>query len=323
MDGMSADPDAAPEADPDAVLVYHAGALGDFVTTVPAFRAWRILHPGKRVAFLGRPAHGALGIAAGLFDEARDAGSPRWASLFTVDPSPSALAAMSPFRAALVFARADSPLPAALAVSGIQEVLRQDPFPPAGGPHVVDFHRALFPPDCLPEEDRVPRLRFPEAVLRGAGNLLPPGPAPTALHPGSGSPRKNWPADRWVGLAQALAAEGERVVWVLGPVEEGCPVPEGAEILRCPDLAALACLFSSCRLFVGNDGGAAHLAAASGCPVVALFGPTDPGLWAPRGGAVTVLRRGKSMDSIDGDEVLDACRRMTRMGGRHGRRDGR
>jgi len=289
-----------------AVLAYHAGALGDFVTTVPAFLAWRALHPGRRLVLLGRPAHGALGIAAGLFDEARDAGSPRYASLFSAQPSREVLAEMSRFRAALAFARADSPLPASLAAAGIPEVLRQDPFPPAGGPHVVDFHLSLFPRESLAGVDRLPRLRFPRELTRAARRLLPPGPAPVAVHPGSGSRRKNWPADRWKDLARDLLREGRRVVWVLGPAEEDFAAPAGAEVLRCGDLAVLACFFASCGLFVGNDGGAAHLAAASGCPVVALFGPTDPASWAPRGASVTVLR-GESMEGIGGGEVLAAC----------------
>lgn len=294
-----------------AVLVYHTGALGDFVTTIPAFRAWRALHPGKRMVYLGRPIHGRLGIAAGLFEEARDAGSPRYASLFSVDPAPEAKREMSRFRAALVFAGTDSPLPAALAASGIAEVLRQDPFPPASGPHVVDFHLSLFPEGLLRGGDRIPRIRFPGDMVRRAEALLAPGPAPVVLHPGSGSARKNWPPDRWEALARGLTAEGRRVAWVLGPLEAGYDAPKGDEVLRIADLAALSCLLSACRLFAGNDGGVAHLAAASGCPVVALFGPTDPGLWAPRGGPVVVLRRGESVESVGEFEALAACLRMS------------
>jgi ADP-heptose:LPS heptosyltransferase len=46
-----------------------------------------------------------------------------------------------------------------------------------------------------------------------------------------------------------------------------------------------------CRLFVGNDSGISHMAAALGIPTIAIFGPTDPVLWSPRGNKVVVVRK--------------------------------
>jgi ADP-heptose:LPS heptosyltransferase len=56
------------------------------------------------------------------------------------------------------------------------------------------------------------------------------------------------------------------------------------------DLYELARWLAQARLFVGNDSGITHLAAAVGTPVLALFGPTDPAVWAPRGPHVQVGR---------------------------------
>jgi len=55
-------------------------------------------------------------------------------------------------------------------------------------------------------------------------------------------------------------------------------------------LPLLAAILSRCRLYVGNDSGVTHLAAAVGVPTVAIFGPTDPDVWAPRGPGVRVVR---------------------------------
>ena len=59
------------------------------------------------------------------------------------------------------------------------------------------------------------------------------------------------------------------------------------------------------RLYVGNDSGITHLAAAVGAPVIALFGPTDPGIWGPRGSSVRIVRA-RSMEEISTAAVRDA-----------------
>ena len=104
------------------------------------------------------------------------------------------------------------------------------------------------------------------------------------IHPFSGSPRKNWPLENFQRLAQRL----ERVMpvnWCAGP--EDPPLPGAVQI---PDLYDLACWLARAQLYLGNDSGITHLAAAVGTPVLALFGPTNPAVWAPRGPHVRVAQ---------------------------------
>jgi len=104
------------------------------------------------------------------------------------------------------------------------------------------------------------------------------------IHPFSGSPRKNWPLEKF----RALASKLERVMpvrWCAGPED---PPLEGA--VHIDNLYALACWLAGARLYIGNDSGVTHLAAAVGTPVLALFGPTEPAVWAPRGPNVRVAR---------------------------------
>jgi ADP-heptose:LPS heptosyltransferase len=103
-----------------------------------------------------------------------------------------------------------------------------------------------------------------------------------AIHPFSGSPRKNWPLENFRELARQLEA-GMPVRWCAGPED---PPLEGA--VRIDDLYELARWLARAQMYVGNDSGITHLAAAVGTPVLALFGPTDPAVWAPRGAHVTV-----------------------------------
>jgi ADP-heptose:LPS heptosyltransferase len=107
------------------------------------------------------------------------------------------------------------------------------------------------------------------------------------LHPGSGWPLKNWPARRWRQVADALARRwGTRPVVAGTAVEralvravvDGTPAIDLAGRLS---LGALAAVHRRARLVVTTDSGALHLAAAMGAPVVALFGPGDPRLFAP------------------------------------------
>lgn len=99
-----------------------------------------------------------------------------------------------------------------------------------------------------------------------------PAPEPArhrlALHPYSGSARKNWPLHHY----EELARREPRFEWCHDLFE---------------DLGDLARWLTGVRLFAGNDSGITHLAAAVGVPaVIALFGPTDPRVWAPPGACV-------------------------------------
>ena len=139
--------------------------------------------------------------------------------------------------------------------------------------HATDFYLEQVRGIAEGCSDGVPRIEC--AVERGDFAVI---------HPFSGSPSKNWPLERF----QALAKELERVMpvtWCAG--EEDPPL---ARAVRIGDLYELACWLAQARLYIGNDSGITHLAAAVGTPVLALFGPTDPEVWAPRGLHVRVGR---------------------------------
>jgi heptosyltransferase III len=116
------------------------------------------------------------------------------------------------------------------------------------------------------------------------------------IHPFSGSARKNWPLNRFRELAGRLALP---VRWCAGPEEAM------EDAVRFENLYDLACWIASARVYIGNDSGITHLAAAVGTPVVAIFGPTDPAVWAPRGARVSVVSGG-SLDGVSVDAVLEA-----------------
>ena len=117
-----------------------------------------------------------------------------------------------------------------------------------------------------------------------------------ALHPGSGSTRKNWPAERFASVVARLAAYNVVTLLLAGPAdataEARVAALAGASVRRAPPatLDRLAALLGRCHAYLGNDSGITHLAALTGTPTVAVFGPTDPTVWRPLGQRTRVVR---------------------------------
>jgi ADP-heptose:LPS heptosyltransferase len=111
-----------------------------------------------------------------------------------------------------------------------------------------------------------------------------------ALAPGSGHPRKNWPLENYIELARHLEElYRAEIWWLLGPAEVGWDrvlqkkIPQPRLLPDLP-LRHLAAVLAELQLYVGNDSGVTHLAAAlRGPAVAAIFGPSDPVIWAPQG----------------------------------------
>ena len=158
--------------------------------------------------------------------------------------------------------------------------------PETGCPlHASDFYMQQAAAIAGRTAEAIPRLDCPP----GDDSFI-------AIHPFSGSPRKNWPLDRYRQLAELLQAHLP-VRWILEP---GAPRIEAVDIEPpTEDLYRLACRLACARLYIGNDSGITHLAAASGTRVLALFGPTDPARWAPRGENVKVLSAPEGAASIE------------------------
>ncbi len=136
-----------------------------------------------------------------------------------------------------------------------------------------------------------------EALLAAAG--VQAGTMLAALNPSARWTTKQWPIESFAAVGDWLQRQGVRVV-VIGGREER---PAGEAVMRAMhgapiDLAGkttlkeLIALLRRVRVFITNDSGPMHLAAAVGTPVIALFGPTDPARTGPYGDGHTILRSG-------------------------------
>jgi hypothetical protein len=246
-------------------LVIRPGAIGDFILSLPALECLKTdtleVWSASRNLPLLRFADRLRSIASTGLD-----------LLGVAEPSPSLIEELRGFDSIVSWYGANRPEFREL-VHRLEIPIAFFPaLPPADSAiHAADFYleqvRAIAP--CA--SDGIPRISCRADREDFA-----------VIHPFSGSPKKNWPLARFRELARKLERRMP-VRWCAGPDD---PPLEGAA--RVDDLYDLACWLAKARLYIGNDSGVTHLAAAVGTPVLALFGPTNPEVWAPRGSHVRV-----------------------------------
>lgn len=123
-----------------------------------------------------------------------------------------------------------------------------------------------------------------------------PRRAVLAIAPGSGAREKNWPAENFLAVTRWWReTRGGEVILLLGPVEKERgglePLCGHGVVASDLPLSRVAALLSRSAVYLGNDSGISHLAAACGVRTVALFGPSDDRQWGPRGEKVVIVRR--------------------------------
>ncbi|MBI1784476.1 hypothetical protein HYR69_04970 [Candidatus Sumerlaeota bacterium] len=149
-----------------------------------------------------------------------------------------------------------------------------------------------------------PNLKLPDRrmweLLEDCGHVQIAREKPAIIHPGSGRSGKCWPLPNFLFLAERCAQFGPAAPhFLIGEVEESTwsrdkilQLESASTFTRNPSLLSAAALIASASLFIGNDSGMSHLAAALGTPTIAIFGPTDPAIWKPLGRDVAVFGGG-------------------------------
>jgi ADP-heptose:LPS heptosyltransferase len=153
-------------------------------------------------------------------------------------------------------------------------------------------------------------------------SLLPPGKPIVVLAPTANWLPKVWPAERFVALYQSLATTlipdavpvviagpGKSEAAMAGPVLGA--LPDAIDLVGRLSLSEVAALLARSRLFVGNDSGLMHLAAASGASTLGLFGPTSAAEYAPAGDrAAALVSSDATMRGISVDQALAAAGKL-------------
>ena len=148
-------------------------------------------------------------------------------------------------------------------------------------------------------------LHLGRACLEAAGLSI--GQFFAVIHPGSGSAHKCVASETLASVVAAVQASGATPVILEGPADrepverllQACAKPP--IILKDLDVLTVAGVLAQARLFVGQDSGVTHMAGLIGVRTVALFGPTDPSRWAPRGTHITVVQGASCLCQSWGD----------------------
>jgi heptosyltransferase-3 len=295
------------------ILVIRGGAIGDFILTLPAIAALRQQFPEAFLEVLGYPHIVQLAVAGGLVDRAQSIEARALAGFFARG---GALAE----ELVDYFSEFD------LIVSYLydpDEIFRTNvgrcthaQF--LAGPHRAEdqseLHAAkvyLRPLEHLAifDADPVPKLSInSQATTRNQ----------VALHPGSGSERKNWPEAQWADLLQHLAqatpfhlllvggeAEGERLQRLAAALP-----PARTRVAQSLPLTELAGLLQGCAAFVGHDSGISHLAAALGLPGLLLWGESVEEVWRPPSQKIAVVRHPGGLAKLTVSEVVERLREL-------------
>jgi ADP-heptose:LPS heptosyltransferase len=289
------------------ILVIRGGAIGDFILTLPVLAALRQQFPDTHLEVLGYPHIAQLALAGGLADR--------------VQPIEArALAAFFARNGELPEDQRDYFSEFNLIVSYLydpDEIFRENlarcsPAQFIAAPHRPEEREGIHATEVF--LNPLTRLAIFDAdpVPRLAINHQPSTINRIALHPGSGSERKNWPEAKWAELGARLIAETNRQLLLVGGEAEGerlqrlaAKLPAArSEIAQSLPLADLAARLSACAAFAGHDSGITHLAAALGLPCVVLWADTNEELWRPKGDQISILRSDSGISGVSVDQVV-------------------
>jgi len=288
------------------ILIRATNWVGDAILALPALRAVRMRFPDAQIAIVARPyvadiyrdqeicnqlmPYDPEGLHAGFFGRERLAAGLR-AQKFDV-----ALLLQNAFGAAWLAWRANIPERVGYARDGRSFLLtkavpvpRHGEIPAHEKYYYLELLRRAGWLDSLLDETFI-GLHVPEEKRRSADEFLcnsgmREGALRIAIGAGASyGSAKCWPPSRFAEVANRLqAAAGADVILFGTASEANVSAAISAEMRQPPidltgktAIADLPALLSQCHLFIGNDSGAMHVAAAVGLPVIAVFGPTDP-----------------------------------------------
>lgn len=328
------------------ILIVRLRSLGDIVLETPAIAAVHAWRPDLRICVLvepwcaavleGNPAVAEQILSRGFVETARELRRHRFPIVFNQHGGP---------RSALLTAASGSPVRVCwegFQFSFVYDVHVPDKKEFFGTPdaHAVEHRISQFYWTGLPRGP-IPRTQvFPQAdaVESTARSLkekgIDPGTAYAVLQPGARLATMRWPAEKFAEIARWLRkSHGIASVVNLGPGDDELAsavrreMSDSAVIADSFDARELIALIAGARVFVGNDSGPAHVAAATGCPCVVIFGFTNPAEWRPwqsehrivhtnavfeyrRGDKSVAVSEGRAIASIGIDEVRAACEEL-------------
>ncbi len=327
---------------PDNILVIDFGQLGDVVMSLPALRAVRERFPHARITVAAGTPSSEIVELSGLADEIiavdrvalRDGFAPlsvlrifqtvkdirRRQFDFVID-----LHSFSETNLMGFFSRAPKRLFARRPGRSLDFLSNFNPKPPVDrndpDQHLVDRYLDVLKPLGIENVARLPKIqtrpdddRSIDAMLRKAKAAS--GAPLIGLFPGAGHPGRCWPAARWAELADFLIRnDGVRPVAIIGPEERATVAeikklfPPSTVFLEKLSIGQLAAAQARLAVFVSNDTGPVHIAAAVGSPIVVLIGRATPHAYIPLAESKRLIFS-QGVQTIDVEQVYAATREL-------------
>jgi lipopolysaccharide heptosyltransferase III len=270
------------------IAVIRLRSLGDCVLTTPAVALLKQFRPDLRVTVVVEPRFAPVFEGNPDIDQIHDGFTRADLAInFHGGPRSIALTLASRFRSGFAHHRGSflysHRIPRAQEILGVERRVHT-------AEHLASAMFWLGVP-----QTEIPRARLSANPPKERGNYA-------VIHPFASAPDKTWPASRFVEVAKRLS--GLEPVFLAGPGDDTARFA-GFRVLKNEPLARVKSLISGAALFIGNDSGPAHIAAAFGVPVVVIFGASDPVAWAPWRTEAHVLT---GLDRVSVDDVLSAAR---------------
>jgi heptosyltransferase II len=291
-------------SEPAHILVVRLSALGDVLLATPAVRALAKRYPLARVDWLveeaylplleanphARPVayrkHGVHAGVRGLLGMRRALAAQGYDLVVDLQDKPKTRLFRGLAPRCIAFKKRTKGQ-ALLSLVGQEKPLTRA--------HAVDLYLEALAPHGIEPDGRALDLKLTETMRAQAERVLPQGRV-AAIAPGARWASKRWPAERFALVARSLKAAGYQPLLlggkadepVLAAVREGLDfaVPDTTSL----DVGGLAAAIASSALVISGDTGPAHVAAALGVPMVAVFGPTSPERWRPLSDRARVVR---------------------------------
>ncbi len=298
-----------------SILVLRPGAIGDAILAFPVLKALREQYDGTRITFVSNPQVLPLAEAFGVAEQTFDFQNIQWSELFSSSGirTSSMRTLLAQTDLTICWMRdPDGIIEHNLETSGVKHCIIAPGRPSAGaGIHIVDYlARTIGLPNVgaqfiVPLSWGLLNSSFKDTTAKW----------PVAIHPGSGSAEKCWPAPRFAEVIKRLWEQNYSILVLAGPADteriddllKQLSYPPPSEIFKLlthAPLLEVAHQLQQCRCYLGNDSGITHLAAMLGVPTVAIFGPTDPKIWHPVGPFVKVIQ-GLMLEDITVDDAIE------------------
>lgn len=297
-----------------SILFIRGGAIGDFVLTLPGMHVMREKYPDARIEILGYPHIAQLAYKRFYADAVSSIDNRHVAAFFAKNGELDSKLCnyFSSFDLIVSFLYdPDGVFVDNLKKAGVRNVILADGTP-SKNVHATEHLSKWLTELRLEMKTYEPRLYPSEEDLYEATSLfsLRENQQIIGIHPGSGSKTKNWNVDNFIKVSARFIASGKKILVFHGPADEevvrafkNSNVAQACQFCGSMPLSVVAGALKKCSVFLGHDSGISHMAAALDVPTIALFGPTNPEIWAPRGLRVRVIQNPNGLNGVSVEEV--------------------